>query len=199
MADDSWLVNETINVDIEQLDDFAQCVMDELRLNFQPSLEGGINHMLAIPVPFGGSGLSEGRFFQGRHDENRRAATLLLGEVAKGLASLATAAKSISAEYLDGDALAEADQKAIFNAFIAVDGQDTLSGLWQEPGSGIEDPSLAVGEPEPEPSAYAPQTAEPGLSLYDAETVGDGDGAYDIEADDEDMHHDDLKSPPADH
>ncbi|WJK33607.1 hypothetical protein [Solwaraspora sp. WMMA2065] len=198
MADDSWLVNETIDVDIEQLDDFAQCVMDELRLNFQPSLASGINHMLTIPVPFGGSGMSEGRFFQGRHDENREAATLLLGEVAKGLASLATAAKSISAEYLDGDALVAADQMTIFNAFAALDGQETLEGHWQDPESGIEDPSLVV-DPDEETSSYAPEAADRDLSLYEAETIGEGDGAYDIRADDEDMHDDELDSPSADH
>ncbi|WP_326550391.1 hypothetical protein [Micromonospora sp. NBC_01813] len=194
MADD-WLANEIIEVDIQKLDDFATYVMDELRLNFQPSLESGINHMLTIPVPFGGSGLSEGRFFQGRHDENRQAAAQLLGEVTKGLASLSVAAKSISAEYSNGDALAEADNKTIYGAFMAVDGQETLSGLWQDPGNDVEDPSLAV---EPEGSSpYAPGSADTGLSLYQAETVGEGAGAYDIDGDHEDMHDDRLDSPTA--
>ena len=196
MADD-WLANETIEVDIEKLDDFATCVMDELRLNFQPSLESGINHMLTIPVPFGGSGLSEGRFFQGRHDENRQAAAQLLGEVTKGLASLSVAAKSISAEYLNGDALAEADNKTIYEAFMAVDGQETLSGLWQDPDSDVEDPSFAVEQVDS--STYAPETADTGLSLYEAETVGEGAGAYDIDGDHEDMHNDRLDSPTAEH
>ncbi|MFV2018489.1 hypothetical protein [Micromonospora sp. LOL_023] len=196
MADD-WLANEIIEVDIEKLDDFATYVMDELRLNFQPSLESGINHMLTIPVPFGGSGLSEGRYFQGRHDENRQAAAQLLGEVAKGLASLSVAAKSISAEYLNGDALTEADNKTIHEALMAVDGQETLSGLWQDPGNDVEDPSLAV---EPEGSSpYAPGVADTGLSLYEAETVGEGAGAYDIDGDREDMHDEKLDSPTAEH
>lgn len=196
---DNWLANETIEVDIQQLDDFANCVMDELRLNFQPSLQSGINHMLTIPVPFGGSGLSEGRFFQGRHEENRKAAAQLLGEVAKGLASLSVAAKSISAEYSNGDALTGADNNAIRAAFFAVDGQETLSGLWQDPGNEIEDPSLAVEPAVVESSDYAPETASPGLSLYEPETVGEGAGAYDIEGDHEDMHNEELNSPTAEH
>lgn len=195
---DNWLANETIEVDIQQLDDFANCVMDELRLNFQPSLQSGINHMLTIPVPFGGSGLSEGRFFQGRHEENRKAAAQLLGEVTKGLAALSVAAKSISAEYSNGDALAEADQKTIFDAFSNIEGRDTLEGLWQDSSNDIEDPSLAV-EPPVESSDYAPEAAGPELSLYEPETVGEGAGAYDIEGDHEDMHNEELNSPTAEH
>ncbi|MFY1635103.1 hypothetical protein ACN27F_17825 [Solwaraspora sp. WMMB335] len=192
---DEWLANETIDVDIQQLDDFATCVMDELRLNFQPSLENGIMHMLRIPVPFGGSGLSEGKFFQGRHDENRKAAAQLIAEVSQGLSALAVAAQSISAEYLSGDALAQADNMDIFHAFTAVDGQETLQDMWQDPENQVEDPGAALA-PE---SAYAPESTSVETSLYEAETVGEGDGAYRIGGDDEDMHDTELDGPPIEH
>lgn len=116
---DEWLVDEQIDVDIQQLKDFALAIQREMETNFQPSFDNGLRPMLTVQAPFGGGGMKEAAFFRGRHDESRMAISHLMGDVMKGLAALSTAAMSISAEYLTGDALAQATNDDVYNAFSA--------------------------------------------------------------------------------
>ncbi|MEV6695178.1 hypothetical protein AB0M35_27270 [Micromonospora sp. NPDC051196] len=194
-----WLVNENIDVDVNQLQDFAKAIQKELESNFQPSFENGLRPMLTVQAPFGGGGMKEAAFFRGRHDESRMAVSHLMGDVIKGLTALSAAATSISGEYLLGDALAEATNDDVYNAFNAVDGQKTLSGQWQQEGDPTETIPEQARNPEPvgpyhgmdscpteDTREQAPQWAAP-------ETVGDGPGAYKIEGEDQRMHGDEFR------
>ncbi|BCJ59700.1 hypothetical protein [Micromonospora endophytica] len=133
---DDWLVNEEIKVDIQRLKDFAEAVRKELESNFQPSYENGLRPMLAERAPFGDGGLKEAAFFGERHEDSRMAVMQLMADVMRGLASLSGAARAISAEYADGDAMVKATHDDVFNAFTDVDGQQTLDGTWQHSGGG---------------------------------------------------------------
>lgn len=114
---DDWPTGETINVDIQRLDDFAAALMDELNAHFTPGFQYGVLPMLQVQAPFGAGGMNEGQYFRTRHDQSRTAIQELLTEVGMGLASLSTATKSISAGYLTEDALTEATNNDVFNAF----------------------------------------------------------------------------------
>ncbi|MBQ1027728.1 hypothetical protein [Micromonospora sp. C95] len=197
---DEWLVDEQIDVDIQQLKDFALAIQKEMETNFQPSFDNGLRPMLTVQAPFGGGGMNEAAFFRGRHDESRMAISNLMADVMKGLTSLSTAAMSISAEYLTGDALAQATNDDVYNAFSAVDGQDTLSGRWQE---GAENPADAVPDaalnPEPMDPYYGLNACPTGGQSEEtpewarAEVVGEGSGTYLIHGDGERMHDESLR------
>ncbi|MDG4794498.1 hypothetical protein [Micromonospora sp. WMMD1082] len=197
---DEWLVDEQIDVDINQLKDFAQAIQKELETNFQPSFENGVRPMLTVQAPFGGGGLKEAAFFRGRHDDSRMAVSHLMGDVMKGLTALSVAAVSISAEYLTGDALSEATNTDVFNAFYAVDGQDTLSGQWQQ---GDGDPTANLPEEAVNPTPMSPYEGMDSCPTGDqreetpewarTEVVGEGSGAYVISGDGERMHGEDLQ------
>ncbi|MGC5054865.1 hypothetical protein ACLQ2S_25845 [Micromonospora sp. DT48] len=202
---DEWLVDEQIDVDIQQLKDFALAIQKEMETNFQPSFDNGLRPMLTVQAPFGGGGLKEAAFFRGRHDESRMAVSHLMGDVMKGLTALSTAAMSISAEYLTGDALAQATNDDVYNAFSAVNGQDTLSGRWQESQEGQENPANSVPtealDPntyfEPEPSSSGDQREEtPEWARTDV--VGEGPGRYVIPGDNEYMHGEHLRLDQSD-
>ncbi|RUL90023.1 hypothetical protein [Verrucosispora sp. FIM060022] len=194
-----WLVNENIDVDVNQLQDFARAIQKELDTNFQPSFENGLRPMLTVQAPFGGGGMKEAAFFRGRHDESRMAVSHLMGDVIKGLTALSAAATSISGEYLLGDALAEATNDDVYNAFNAVDGQNTLSGKWQQEG----DPMEEIPEQARDPEVVGPyhgmdscpteDTREQAPKWAAAETVGNGPGAYQIEAEDQRMHGEEFR------
>ncbi|WP_433530407.1 hypothetical protein ACQPYA_30345 [Micromonospora sp. CA-263727] len=196
---DEWLVDENIDVDISQLKDFAQAIQQELEKNFQPSFEGGLRPMLTVQAPFGGGGMKEAAFFRGRHDESRMAVSHLMGDVMKGLTALSMAAMSISAEYLTGDALAQATNDDVYRAFSAVDGQETLSGQWQQEG----DPAGLVPEEATSPAVTNPYYGMDSCPTDDQreqtpewakpEVIGEGDGAYLIHGDGERMHGEDLR------
>jgi hypothetical protein len=202
---DRWLVDEQIDVDIQQLKDFALAIQKELETNFQPSFDNGLRPMLTVQAPFGGGGLKEAAFFRGRHDESRIAISGLMGDVMKGLTALSMAAMSISAEYLTGDALAQATNEDVYNAFFAVDGQDTLSGRWQQ---GEENPADAVPEEAVNPTPMNPYAGMDSCPTGDqreeapewakAEVVGEGTGAYLIPSDDERMHGERLRLDQSD-
>ncbi|MBX7270172.1 hypothetical protein KIF24_31885 [Micromonospora sp. Llam7] len=202
---DEWLVDEQVDVDIQQLKDFALAIQKELETNFRPSFDNGLRPMLTVQTPFGGGGLKEAAFFRGRHDESRMAVSHLMGDVMKGLATLSVAATSISAEYLTGDALAQATNEDVYNAFFAVDGQDTLSGQWEQSG---ESPTDAVPEaalnPEPMNPYYGMDSCPTGDQSEEApewagaEVVGEGSGAYLIHGDGEHMHGDGLRLDQSD-
>ena len=129
---EEWLVDKEIDVDIQQLQDFAKHIKAELETNFQPSFERGIRPMLTVQAPFGGGNMEEGKFFRARHDESRSSAASMLADTMRGLAALSTAATSISAEYLTGDAMAQATNDDVYDAFSGVDGQKTLNDYWKE-------------------------------------------------------------------
>ncbi|WP_027657325.1 hypothetical protein [Salinispora vitiensis] len=131
-SNNDWLTGERVDVDIQQLDDFAAAIMDELNVNFTPSYEHGVRPTLHEPAPFGEGGLQEGQYFQARHEYSRLAIDQLLGEAALGLASLSTVAKSISNDYLTEDALTAATNDDVFNAFQGVEEQPTLGSAWQQ-------------------------------------------------------------------
>lgn len=200
---DEWLVDENIDVDIQQLKDFAKAIQDELETNFRPSFENGVRPMLTVQAPFGGGGLKEGKFFRGRHDESRSAVAQMLGDAMKGLVSLSTAAASISAEYLTGDALAQATNDDVYNAFNGVDGQQTLNNLWQQGEGEQQNPANAVPPEATDPATYyGPGSAgddpeeTPDEDL--PETVGEGSGSYRIQGDDEQMYGDEVARPDVD-
>lgn len=194
-----WLVNENIDVDVNQLQDFAKAIQQELESNFQPSFERGLRPMLTVQAPFGGGGMKEAAFFRGRHDESRMAVSHLIGDVIKGLTALSVAATSISGEYLLGDALAEATNDDVYNAFNAVDGQETLSGRWQQEG----DPAELVPEEARNPETVGPyhgmdscpteDTREQAPQWAASETIGSGPGAYEIEGEDQRMHGEEFR------
>lgn len=139
---DDWLAGEKIDVDIQQLNDFAAAIMDELNVNFTPSYEQGVFPMLQAPAPFGEGGLQEGQYFQARHEHSRLAMHQLLTEAARGLASLSIAAKTISADYLAEDALTEATNDDVLNAFRNVEGQATLDTTWQQGDNAVAPPAV---------------------------------------------------------
>ncbi|GIJ35690.1 hypothetical protein ACN26Z_00975 [Verrucosispora sp. WMMD703] len=202
---DEWLVDEQIDVDIQQLKDFALAIQREMETNFQPSFDNGLRPMLTVQAPFGGGGMKEAAFFRGRHDESRMAISHLMGDVMKGLTALSMAAMSISAEYLTGDALAQATNEDVYNAFTAVDGQDTLSGRWQE---GTENPADSVPESALNPAPMNPyhgldscptgEQREETPAWAQSEVVGEGAGAYVIHGDGERMHGEDLRLDQSD-
>ncbi|GIJ24735.1 hypothetical protein [Micromonospora lutea] len=202
---DEWLVDEQIDVDIQQLKDFALAIQKEMETNFQPSFDNGLRPMLTVQAPFGGGGMKEAAFFRGRHDESRVAISALMGDVMKGLTALSMAAMSISAEYLTGDALAQATNEDVYNAFSAVDGQETLSGKWQE---GSEDPAAAVPQEALNPAPMDPyhglnacptdEQREETPTWARQDVVGEGPGSYVIPGDDERMHGQDLRLDQSD-
>jgi hypothetical protein len=191
---EEWLVDKEIDVDIHQLQDFAKHIRDELQTNFQPSFERGVRPMLTVQAPFGGGGLGEGKFFRTRHDESRASAAQMLAEAMKGLASLSTAATSISAEYLMGDAMAQATNDDVLGAFTAVDGQKTLNDYWKEaPPEKQADGAVPVEAQNP--ASYFVDDNNDGRAdsdtpeMYQEGYVARGEsGEHRIDADNEGMH-----------
>ncbi len=200
MSGDKWLADGNIEVDIHQLQDFANHIKDELEKNFRPSFESGIKPMLTVQAPFGAGGLSEAKFFRSRHDESRASAASMMGEVMKGLASLSAAAMSISAEYLGGDAFSQATSEKVLDAFTGVGGEQTIDDLAKQDG-GKNDPAGAVPEDAKDPKKYFgddgtksdPNGQTP--TMYQQSEVGKGDGEYTIQGDNENMHDPKLKMP----
>lgn len=141
-SNNDWLTGERIDVDIQQLDDFAAAIMDELNVNFTPSYEHGVRPTLHEPAPFGEGGLQEGQYLQARHEYSRLAMQALIAEAAQGLASLSLAAKTISADYLAEDALTEATNDDVLNAFQGVEGQPTLDSAWQQGDNAVAPPTV---------------------------------------------------------
>jgi hypothetical protein len=197
---EEWLVDKEIDVDIQQLQDFAKHIKDELETNFKPSFERGVRPMLTIAAPFGGGGMNEGQFFRNRHDESRSSAANLLADAMRGLMALSTAASSISAEYLMGDAMAQATNDDVFNAFSGVDGQKTLNDYWKETPD-EKQPDGAIPEEARDPEKYfiddddVEQEDDEIPEMYLPADVGEvGDpGYYEIQGDNENMHDPDLK------
>jgi hypothetical protein len=191
---EEWLVDKEIEVDVHQLQDFAKHIKDELETNFRPSFERGIRPMLTVQAPFGGGGLEEGKFFRGRHDESRSAAAHMLGDAMLGLASLSVAASSISAEYLMGDAMAQATNDDVYKAFTAVDGQKMLSDYSKE-APPEKQPDGAVPKEAQDPASYFKDGDNDGKAdsdtpeMYRDSYVAKGEsGEYHIGGDDENMH-----------
>jgi hypothetical protein len=191
---EEWLVDKEIDVDIHQLQDFAKHIRDELQTNFQPSFERGVRPMLTVQAPFGGGGLGEGKFFRTRHDESRASAAQMLAEAMKGLASLSTAATSISAEYLMGDAMAQATNDDVLGAFTAVDGQKTLNDYWKD-APPEKQADGAIPKEAQNPESYFEDQNNDGKAdtdtpeMYRDSTIAQGEsGEYHIGGDNEDMH-----------
>jgi len=202
---DDWLVSENIDVNIQQLKDFAQAIQNELETNFRPSYQGGVLPMLQVQAPFGGGGMNEGRFFRGRHDESRLAVIRLLEDAMQGMVSLSTVSMSISADYLTEDALVEATNTDVLNAFSTVDGQQTLNnGVQQgdnEHGNSTDSlPPGAFGSTVThlEQSVGLDGNTGEAPLMDQPETVGEGSGAYRIQGDDERMHGDEVTPPDVD-
>ncbi|WP_027659931.1 hypothetical protein [Salinispora fenicalii] len=205
---DDWLAGENIDVDIQQLDDFAAAIKDELEKNFSPSRQNGVVPMLQVQAPFGEGGMREGMYFQTSHDHSLTAIQQLLAEVEAGLASLSVAAKSISVAYLAEDALIEATHDDVFSAFYNVEEQQTLNNSWQQ---GNDDQASSVdSHSEARVDSAATRFEEEfilregdgsgeGPSTHDQpETVGKGSAAYQIQGDDEGMRGDAVAPPDTD-
>ena len=198
---EEWLVDKEIDVDINQLQDFAKHIKDELETNFRPSFERGVRPMLTVQAPFGGGGLQEGKFFRGRHDESRSSAANMLAEAMLGLTALSVTASSIAAEYLMGDAMAQATNDDVYKAFTAVDGQKMLSDYAKEaPPENQAD--AAVPEEAQDPASYFEDDNNDGRAdtdtpeMYQDSYVAKGEsGEYHIGGDNENMHNPDLAMP----
>jgi len=193
---DPWLGNENIRVEVDSLKDFADHIKAELEKNFRPSFTDGIQPMLQVQAPFGASeDNKEGRLFRVRHGENVGAISQMMGEVMRGMMALSTAAMSIQAEYLMGDAFAEAESDEVLNAFTGLDGQKTLQDYYDEPAEGGEQPTDPDTVPDeakdPDNYKFDDETGDPGgagSELHDEKDIGKpGDpGYYHVEGDDED-------------
>ncbi|MDG4762754.1 hypothetical protein O7632_01275 [Solwaraspora sp. WMMD406] len=199
---DEWLVDEQIDVDIQKLQDFATSIREELETNFAPSLAAGIRPMLTEPIPTDPT-WSESQLFVSRHDESRQAIGQLLGDVARGMAALSTAAMSISAEYLAGDAFSQATNQDVLRAFSGIEGQQTLDDYWQQEDSAENDPANVVPAELTDPEHYfgenssgtsGPDGGTP--ALYQETVIAEGEtGEYVIPADQEDMHDSRFDTP----
>lgn len=199
---DDWLAGETIDVDVQRLDDFAAALMDELSANFTPSHQHGVVPMLQVQAPFGAGGMNEGQYFRTRHDHSRAAIQELLTEVGMGLASLSTAAKSISVGYLAEDVLTEATNDDVLRAFTNIEGKQTLNNSWHqgdnEQGRSIDPLSEARHESatarleEEFDLRGSSDNIEESSTLDQPETAGEGSAVYQIQADDEGIHGDEV-------
>ncbi|WP_018254477.1 hypothetical protein [Salinispora mooreana] len=205
---DDWLAGEKIDVDIQRLDDFAAALMDELNANFTPSHQHGVVPLLQVQAPFGAGGMKEGQYFRTRHDHSRAAIQQLLADVTKGLASLSVAAKSISVGYLTEDALTEATNNDVFNAFSKVEGKLAFDSSWQQGDDGPENSADSLSEARFDsaathleenfiPSENGGSTERPPM-LDQPKIIGEGAAVYQIQGDDEGMHADALAPPDID-
>lgn len=198
---EEWLVDKEIDVDIQQLQDFAKHIKDELETNFRPSFERGVRPMLTVQAPFGGGGLEEGKFFRTRHDESRASVAQMLGEAMKGLAALSIAATSISAEYLMGDAMSQATNEDVLNAFSGVDGQKTLNDYWKDAPPEKQADGVIPKEAQ-DPASYFEDDNNDGKADTDTpemyqHSVGaeNTPGEFEIDADNEDLHNEKYDIP----
>jgi hypothetical protein len=213
MTEDKWVPhNEDIKVDIGSLKDFADHIKDEMEKNFRPSFDEGIKPMLMVRAPFGAGDaeLHEGRYFAGRHSQSTSEIAEMLGEAMRGLAALSTAAMSIQAEYLMGDAFAEASFDDAFNAFTSMDGQKTLQDYWEQPDN-ADDKKTTDANTVPaeltDPDSYnfgnddgsGNGTGSGTSDIYDATVISPGEaGEYHIDGDNEDTHNKKYDMPTPD-
>ncbi|MFB9239359.1 hypothetical protein ACFFWC_28130 [Plantactinospora siamensis] len=202
MSGDKWLADGNVEVDIHQLQDFAKHIKDELEKNFRPSFENGIAPMLRVQPPFGGGGLSEGKFFRVEHDKSRAAAQALLHEAQAGLMSLSAVAMSIAAEYLDGDAFAQAKSDQVYDALNAAPPPPATNGDGKDGKDGKGD-TVDVSADKKDPSKYfGPNSGDQGGTTPgqgDQQVIGKGDGQYVIPADQEHMDDPSLAMPKIEH
>lgn len=204
---DPWLSDQDIKVDIQQLQDFAKHIQEELEQNFKPSFENGVKPMLMVQSPFGAGGLEEARFFRARHDESRAAIAAMLGDAMKGLVSLHMAASSIAAEYLNGDAMASATIDDVYKAFNGSEGQKTLEDYWSDT-PGEQQADGAIPEEAKDPGKYFRDGDNDGRAdtdtdtggMYDQTTIADGtSGEYTIQGDAEDLNRPELDVETPEH
>lgn len=189
---EEWLSSESIDVDVDQLIDFAQHIQAELEKNFRPSYEQGIRPMLTVQAPFGAGMMKEAQFFRGRHDESRSSAASMLGEAMQGLMSLSMGARSIAAEYRNGDAFAKATHDDVFGAFDKLDGKKTLQDYAKE-GSGGKPVDDYIPEEAKTASGYFVDKNQDGIADGDKSSTMYGQtiiaenkaGEYVIPADDD--------------
>lgn len=203
---DEWLAKDEIKVEVDSLKDFADHIKAELEQNFRPSYEAGILPMLTVQAPFGGTAeMKEGALFRNRHANSVTAARELLSEVMRGMLALATAAMSIQAEYLMGDAFSQAQSDQVLNAFSGVDGQKMLSDYWNQPAEGADQSTdsgtVTAAQQDPNNYDFGDGGGQPddgdGGTMYDPKDIGDPDdpGYYHIAGDDENMHDDRYDLP----
>ena len=189
---EAWMSSEKIEVDVDQLNDFAEHIQSELEKNFRPSFEAGIRPMLTIQAPFGAGQMKEAQFFRGRHDESRSSAASMLGEAMKGLMSLSMGARSIATEYLNGDAFAKATSDDVYDAFSGVDGRQTLDDYWKKAPE-EKQADGPIPEEAKDPSKYFVDNDHDGIAdgdktagMYGEKIIEDGkSGEYVIMADDD--------------
>lgn len=191
---DDWLVNESIDVDVRQLQDFSKHIQDELTKNFSPSFSNGIEPMLRVQAPFGGPGMKEGAFFRVQHSNATGAAALMLRDAMANLAALSKASMAIAAEYMTGDALAQATNDDVYKAFIAADKPPAVAGEGDQAGSGNAAADAAAKDAEQNPAKYQGGDTG-GSSFYDGEVIQEGKpGEYHVLPDVEDLHNPSLDS-----
>jgi hypothetical protein len=202
---DAWLVgddaSEKVDVDINQLKDFAEAIKQELKANFQPSFTAGIKPLMTVRAPFNAGELNEAKWFGHRHQDTAEAILALCAEVQLGLAALAAAAMSISNEYVGSDAFGQATFDDVNDAFAPLEGNQTLQGLLnandktQTADVGGNE-TVPIPEGADDPTKYddigdGGDKADDGKGdgdrpdIYDDKTVGSGGGEYKIGGDDE--------------
>lgn len=204
-----WLADGNIEVDIHQLEDFANHIKAELDKNFQPSFKNGIEPFLRYTAHISAPGpIKEGTFFEARHNESKAALGQMMGEAMQGLLALSLAAKSIAAEYANGDALVKATHDDVFDAFNGVDGQKTLNDYRQQgeqpqqngggnqngTGNEREIPKEAKDLDKYFGKDSGNDTQPPGTGSNGQTTIGEGKpGAYTVGSDDENMNGSDVQ------
>jgi hypothetical protein len=194
----SWIKDDdSVEVDINRLEDFALRVKRELELNFGPSFEHGILPNLkdlAKKAPFGRGGLPEGKIFQASHVKNLEAVVQMMADVQKGLLAISLAANSIAAEYSSGDALSKATIDDVSAAFAPVEGKgESLSSLLnkaaaEEPKGDVKLPAAIVNNEKAEPADLSQRDEDYGSEVRPSITIAEGESnEYYIPADDENI------------
>jgi hypothetical protein len=202
----SWIKDDdSVEVDINRLEDFALRVKREVDLNFGPSFDGGILPNikdLAKKSTFGRGGLPEGRIFQAYHAKNLEAMIMMMSDVRKSLLAISLAANSIAAEYSSGDALSSATLDDVSAAFYPVEGKgETLQGLLDKAAKGetegeIKLPESVVNAQNAEPADLTPEDKDYGTDIRPEIVIAEGEAnPYVIQADDENIE---IRKPGSD-
>jgi hypothetical protein len=195
----SWIKDdESVEVDIKRLEDYALRVKRELELNFAPNFEHGIMPNLkdlARKAPFGKGGMPEGRVFQTFHVKNLEAVVRMMGDVQKSLLAISLAANSIAAEYSSGDALSKATLDDVSAAFTPVEGKgqslDDLLNKAKAKGEATPDdkvklPDSVVNNQNAEPADLSQKDDSYGSQVRPEIVIAAGEAnPYIIPADDE--------------
>jgi len=149
----------------------------------------GIVPLMAVEPVFGREILKEGAYLRETHRMHVEAAHMMLNDVLHGLAALATAAESIAASYITGDALTQATMDDVWDAFTAslpptTGTEAEAAGEEELPAEDLPLPDEVLAE-----DGGGDTELQDGSGRYIAEDTA---GEYWISADDEGIYDDDV-------